>query len=58
MFAIPAGQGRAPIYPESEVEFFLRIVDAQLTFTTDEAGEVDGLILHQGGRDQRAERIG
>ncbi len=53
----PTGQGPFPVFPESETEFFLRVADVQLTFTLDASGEVDGLVLHQSGRDRRAERI-
>ncbi len=46
----PTGQRKAPIFPESETEFFLRVVDAQITFQRDDAGKVTGLVLHQGGQ--------
>ena len=36
--------------------FFLTEVDAQITFTRDAEGRVDGLVLHQGGRDMPAKR--
>jgi CubicO group peptidase (beta-lactamase class C family) len=51
------GQGRNPIYPESETKFFLKGVDAQLTFQVDDDGKVTGLTLHQGGANQPAKRI-
>ena len=54
LFAEPAGQGKFPMFPESEVKFFLRAVNAQLTFTKDASGAVTGMLLHQGGRDQSA----
>lgn len=38
-------------------EFFLTVVDAQVSFTRGADGRVNGLVLHQGGRDQRAERL-
>lgn len=44
-------QPRAKIFPESETEFFYRIVDAQLTFERDAEGKTTGLALHQNGRD-------
>jgi hypothetical protein len=44
------GQPGAELFPESETEFFLRAVDAQISFTKDANGQVNGLILHQGGR--------
>lgn len=57
LFIEPTGQGRYRLFPESESEFFLRVANVQITFTTDPMGAVDGLILHQGGRDRTAERI-
>jgi serine-type D-Ala-D-Ala carboxypeptidase/endopeptidase len=50
------GQGYNSIYPESETEFFYRVVDAQITFVRDDHQRVTGLILHQNGRDQQARR--
>ena len=51
------GQPAFPIFAESETEFFLKVVDAQLTFTLDDTGVVDGLILHQGGANQPARKV-
>ena len=45
------GQGANPIFPESETDFFLKVVDAQLTFQKNTEGKVSGLVLHQAGRD-------
>ncbi len=50
------GQGKNPIFPESEKSFFLKAVDAQIEFGQDEKGAF--LVLHQGGRDQKASRTG
>jgi CubicO group peptidase (beta-lactamase class C family) len=47
-----------PIFPESETMFFLKVVDAQIEFVKDASGAVTHLVLHQGGRDQKASRIG
>ncbi len=47
-----------PIYPESENMFFLKVVDAQIEFVKDAGGKVTALVLHQGGRDMKAARIG
>jgi hypothetical protein len=52
------GQATFPIFPESETMFFLKVVDAQIEFVKDAGGAVTALILHQGGRDQKAPRIG
>ena len=45
LFAEATGQGKFPIFAESETEFFLKVVNAQLTFTKDDAGEVDAVVL-------------
>jgi CubicO group peptidase (beta-lactamase class C family) len=45
------------MFPESDSRFFLKVVDAQITFLKDESGAVSGLILHQMGRDQRARKV-
>jgi D-alanyl-D-alanine-carboxypeptidase/D-alanyl-D-alanine-endopeptidase len=57
LFVQLAGQPRGAVYPKSDTEFFLKTVDAQITFEKDEHGAATALILHQGGRDQRAKRI-
>lgn len=51
------GQGPVEIFPESDHEFFAKVVDAQITFVTDSAGRALELVLHQGGIDQHAPRI-
>jgi hypothetical protein len=50
------GQSKIEIFPSSETEFFLKVVDAQITFVKSASGTVDQLILHQGGRDMPAKR--
>ncbi|MBN2288817.1 MAG: serine hydrolase, partial [Candidatus Glassbacteria bacterium] len=52
------GQGKAQVFPESETEFFYKVVDARITFEKDDKGEVSGLVLHQGGLDLSAIRLG
>ena len=44
-------QPRFEIFPLSPMEFFLKVVDARITFTRDSAGKVTGLVVHQGGQD-------
>ena len=51
------GQPRFEIFPESETEYFLKVVDAQISFVKDEIGKYSKLILHQNGRDMPAERL-
>ena len=50
------GQGKFPLFAESETAFFLKVVDAQIEFVKDEKGTVTHLILHQGGRDMKGQR--
>lgn len=49
-----SGQRRVPIFAESETKFFPKVVDAEIEFGKDEKGPY--LVLHQGGRDQKAYR--
>ncbi len=56
LFAQPRGQQKAGLFAESETEFVLKIVDAQVTFTKD-GGAVTGMILHQNGRAQPAPKV-
>lgn len=51
------GQSKVEVFAESETTFFLKVVDAQLTFGRDEAGRVAHVTLHQNGRDQKATKI-
>jgi D-alanyl-D-alanine carboxypeptidase len=51
------GQQEVEIYPKSEMEYFLKVVDAQISFVKDQAGAVSSLVLHQGGRDMPAKKI-
>jgi len=51
------GEPKVPLFAESEDMFFLRAVNAQISFTRDDSGEVTGLVLHRGGRDQSARKV-
>lgn len=50
-------QPKFEVFPESETKFFLRVVDAQMTFVKDATGKVSELILHQNGADQHAKKV-
>ena len=54
LFAQATNQQNIQIYPESENEFFYKVVDAQITFEKDDSGNVTGLTLHQNGADMPA----
>ena len=51
------GQPIVDIFPKSENEFYLKVVDAQLTFNKNDAGNIDSLTLFQGGREMKGRRI-
>ncbi len=58
LFAQLTGQRKAAIYAESESTFFYRATNTQISFTTDAAGAVTGLLLHQAaGRTRPARRL-
>lgn len=44
------GQDQLEALPESETKFFLKTVDAQITFTLGADGKATGLTLHQAGQ--------
>lgn len=51
------GQSSFEVFPESETNFFYKVVDAQLTFVKDEKGAVTGLVLHQNGQNPEARKV-
>lgn len=51
------GQDKVDLFPEGERDFFLKVVDAQVTFELPVRGPATAAIWHQGGQDQRGERI-
>lgn len=56
-FAQLTGQPELEIFPETPTRFFLKVVDAQITFDASGQERASALVLHQAGRDQRAPRI-
>lgn len=48
------GQAKVEVFPSSETEFFLKVVDARIVFVKGSSGQVEALVLHQGGREMRA----
>lgn len=56
LFLQVTGQPKFEIFPEGDRDYFLKVVDAQVTFVADDQGRATELILHQGGRDLHAKR--
>lgn len=52
-----AGGDAVRLWPESAIDFFVREIDAQITFSRGTSGTVTGLVLHQFGRDRSANKI-
>jgi Domain of unknown function (DUF3471) len=52
-----SGQGKAPLFSESETMFFPKGIDARIEFPKDETGPASQLTLHQNGRDMTAKRL-
>ena len=51
------GQGKAEAFPSSEVNFFFKVVRADITFVKDAAGRVTHLVLNQNGRQSSAKKV-
>jgi hypothetical protein len=56
LLAQVSGEELLPVFPESETQFFYKLIDAQLSFEQDEHGVVSAVVLHIHGEDQRAPR--
>jgi len=57
LFARSTGQPKFELFAKSNIEFFFRSLDAQVTFSTDATGHSTHLVLHQSGREISAPRI-
>jgi hypothetical protein len=57
LYAKPGARPAVRLWPETTTEFFLKNVDAQVSFTRDASGVVTGLIIHQGGEDRAARKV-
>ncbi|MCY7350786.1 MAG: serine hydrolase [Cytophagaceae bacterium] len=57
LFLQITGQAKFDVFAETETDFFLKAVDAQLTFYKDSNGNVSQVVVHQGGRDFNWKKI-
>lgn len=57
-YAQLTGQDPLEIFPETSRDFFLKVVDAQLSFIADSTGRTTEVVLHQNGTDRHAKRVG
>jgi len=51
------GQGKVPLFAESETMFFLKGINAEIEFPKDAKGPASQLILHQNCRDMTGKRL-
>ncbi len=57
LWLIAPGWMKAEATPQSETKFFLRAMDAEMTFTRNEKGEVTGFVFEMGNRTMQAKKI-
>jgi len=53
----PTGQSQVELRPLSDVKFFAKEVNAEVTFVSDDEGQVTHLVMRQGRRDTQAKRL-
>lgn len=51
LFTQATGQPEFEVFASKKDEFFLKVVEARVSFTRDSDGKVTGMVLHQNGRD-------
>jgi D-alanyl-D-alanine-carboxypeptidase/D-alanyl-D-alanine-endopeptidase len=57
LYVQATNQPRFEIFPEGDHNFFLKVVDAQITFAVDANGRAKTLVLHQNGAHTPGKRI-
>jgi serine-type D-Ala-D-Ala carboxypeptidase/endopeptidase len=57
LFGTIPGQPAFELFPEGPDAFFLKVVEAQVTFNIDKDGAVTALVLHQAGTNQTAPKV-
>jgi tetratricopeptide (TPR) repeat protein len=57
IFAQATGQQKFEVFPTSEYEYYLKVVNAQISFVKDDSGKITELILHQNGKDLQGKKI-
>ncbi|WP_348252713.1 DUF3471 domain-containing protein [Trichocoleus desertorum] len=57
LYAQATGQSQVELFAETETQFFIREVDAQITFIRDPQGPVKHLILQQAGQEITAPKL-
>jgi CubicO group peptidase (beta-lactamase class C family) len=57
LFVQPDGEPKIEIFPESDRDFFAKVMDIWMTFETDSQGRATALIIRPGAMNVRAKRV-
>jgi len=57
LFLQATGQPQFEVFPSSQNEFYLKVVEASITFNKGDDGDIESLILHQGGQKVPGKKI-
>src|SRR5262249_50190700 len=57
LMAQATGQPKFQLFPESETKFFLKVIDAQVSFIKNDKGAIENLILYQAGNELPGKKI-
>ena len=57
LFGQGTGQPQFEMFASAETEFFLRVVEASVSFILDDEGNTASLVLHQAGQDVPGKKI-
>ena len=57
LFAQATGQDRFELFAESKTKFYLKVVDAQVSFIPNSTGKIEQLTLHQNGQNMPGKRL-
>jgi serine-type D-Ala-D-Ala carboxypeptidase/endopeptidase len=57
LVAEATGLGKAPIYPATETEFFVKVIPVELIFQLDHRGAAAGVVVHFAGRQMQGSKV-
>ena len=57
LFLQATGQPKFEVFPSAQNEFFLKVVEASITFNADSDGKIESLTLHQGGQNPVGKKV-
>lgn len=57
LFLQATNQPQFKVFPSAKNKFFLKVVEASITFNSDDTGKVNSMTLHQGGQHMPAPKV-